>query len=279
MAYHHHLGTVVESQRDLNRFLQATGRSVGLTLDTGHAALGGIDALALIRDHPQRVAHVHCKDIRGRVFSRVKSENQSFLSGVISGMFTVPGDGDLEFAGVMQALAKIGYAAWVIVEAEQDPGVANPKSYASLGLEDSAPRGFGRQFARDGAFMSKLLIQSGTPDADGCVINITPESAGWRHIGFQVHRLEGGQELRGGTEDRETCLVVLAGTADIVIDEAHFEGIGHRSSVFDDAAPGAVYAPAGRTYSVAARGRSGVGGVFGAGQGRDARLAPLPPPK
>lgn len=135
MAYHHHLGTVVESQRDLNRFLQATGRSVGLTLDTGHAALGGIDPLALIRDHPQRVAHVHCKDIRGRVFSRVKSENQSFLNGVISGMFTVPGDGDLEFAGVMQALAKIGYAAWVIVEAEQDPGVANPKSYASLGLE------------------------------------------------------------------------------------------------------------------------------------------------
>jgi inosose dehydratase len=134
MAYHHHLGTVVESQLDLERFLKFTGPSVGLTVDTGHAALGGIDALALIRDHARRVAHVHCKDIRSRVFDQVKSESRSFLNGVISGMFTVPGDGDLEFAGVMQALAKIGYAGWVIVEAEQDPAVADPKVYAALGL-------------------------------------------------------------------------------------------------------------------------------------------------
>jgi inosose dehydratase len=135
MAYHHHLGTVVESQQDLDRFLDSTGRSVGLTVDTGHAALGGIDALALIQDHPRRVAHVHCKDFRSRVFQQVKSESRSFLSGVISGMFTVPGDGDLEFAGVMQALAKIGYAGWIIVEAEQDPAVATPKAYAALGLK------------------------------------------------------------------------------------------------------------------------------------------------
>jgi inosose dehydratase len=50
-------------------------------------------------------------------------------------MFTVPGDGDLEFQGVMHALAHIGYAGWMIVEAEQDPAVANPKSYAALGLK------------------------------------------------------------------------------------------------------------------------------------------------
>src|ERR1700677_2033134 len=101
--------------------------------------------------------------------------------------------------------------------------------------------------------MSKLLIQSGTPDATGRVLNITPESAGWRHIGFQVHRLAPTQIVRGGTGERETCLVVLAGTADISVDDQHFKDIGHRSSVFDDAAPGAVYAPAGRTYSVTAR--------------------------
>jgi inosose dehydratase len=134
MAYHHHLGTVVESQRDIDRFLESTGTSVGLTVDTGHAALGGIDTLALIRDHPRRVAHVHCKDIRSRVHDQAKSAGRSFLSGVISGMFTVPGDGDLEFAGVMQALAEIGYAGWIIVEAEQDPAVAIPKTYAALGL-------------------------------------------------------------------------------------------------------------------------------------------------
>ena len=135
MAYHHHLGTVVESQRDINRFLRSTGASVGLTVDTGHAALGGVDALALIHEHPQRVAHVHCKDIRSRIFERVQSDGRSFLNGVIGGMFTVPGDGDLEFAGVMQALAQIGYAGWIIVEAEQDPKVANPKTYAALGLK------------------------------------------------------------------------------------------------------------------------------------------------
>jgi len=135
MAYHHHLGTVVESQRDVDRFLEFTGRSVGLTLDTGHAALGGVDSIALIRRHPQRIAHLHCKDVRSHVFSRVKSARKSFLSGVLDGMFTVPGDGDLEFQSVMQALAHIGYAGWIIVEAEQDPAVANPKSYAALGLK------------------------------------------------------------------------------------------------------------------------------------------------
>ena len=135
MAYHHHMGTVVESQRDVDRFLEFTGRSVGLTLDTGHAALGGVDFLALIRGHPHRIAHVHCKDVRSAVFAQGKASGQSFLNGVLSGMFTVPGDGDLQFQGVMQALAHIGYAGWIIVEAEQDPAVANPKSYAALGLK------------------------------------------------------------------------------------------------------------------------------------------------
>jgi inosose dehydratase len=135
VAYHHHLGTVVESQRDLDRFFEATGPSVGLTLDTGHAALGGVDISALIRMHPHRLAHVHCKDIRTTVFRQVQSKDSSFLGGVLNGMFTVPGDGDLEFAVVMQALARVGYSGWVIVEAEQDPALANPKLYAALGLK------------------------------------------------------------------------------------------------------------------------------------------------
>jgi 5-deoxy-glucuronate isomerase len=102
--------------------------------------------------------------------------------------------------------------------------------------------------------VSKLLIQSGAPDEAGCVLNITPQSAGWRHIGFQVHRLTPKQVVRGGADERETCLVVLAGTADISIDGEIFADIGGRGSVFDDAAPGAVYAPAGRTYSVSPKG-------------------------
>jgi inosose dehydratase len=134
LAYHHHLGTVVESSEDIERFLQSTGPSVGMTIDTGHAALAGVDAVSLIRTHPQRVAHVHCKDIRGRVFRKIKAEGASFLRGVLDGMFTVPGDGDLDFRKVMQALAQIDYSGWIIVEAEQNPAIADPRTYGELGL-------------------------------------------------------------------------------------------------------------------------------------------------
>ena len=134
LAYHHHLGTVVESGEDLERFLESTGPSVGMTIDTGHAALGGVDAVWLIRTHPQRVTHVHCKDIRGEIFRKIKAEGASFLSGVLHGMFTVPGDGDIDFRKVVRALAAIGYSGWIIVEAEQDPAIADPRRYGELGL-------------------------------------------------------------------------------------------------------------------------------------------------
>lgn len=133
-AYHHHLGTAVESSEDIERFLGSTGSSVGMTIDTGHAALAGVDAVALIRAHPQRVAHVHCKDIRSKVFRKTNAEDASFLRGVLDGMFTVPGDGDLDFRKVMRALGEIGYSGWIIVEAEQDPGIADPRRYGELGL-------------------------------------------------------------------------------------------------------------------------------------------------
>jgi inosose dehydratase len=133
-AYHHHLGTVVETAEELDAFLFNTGESVGLTLDTGHAALGGIDPLALIRGTPGRIAHVHCKDVRRPAFDALVGSGGSFLDGVLHGMFTVPGDGDLDFAPVFQALADIRYSGWVIVEAEQDPAIADPRHYAQLGL-------------------------------------------------------------------------------------------------------------------------------------------------
>jgi inosose dehydratase len=133
-AYHHHLGTVVESSEDIEQFLKSTGPSVGLTLDTGHAALAGVDPVALILAHPQRVAHVHCKDVRGQVFRNIKTADGSFLHGVLDGMFTVPGDGDLDFSKVMQALAATGYSGWIIVEAEQDPAIADPRRYGEQGL-------------------------------------------------------------------------------------------------------------------------------------------------
>lgn len=135
LAYHHHLGTVVESGEELNRFLEATGDSVGLTLDTGHAALGGIDAVSVLRRAPERVVHVHCKDVRRGIFETILAENSSFLDGVLRGMFTVPGDGDLQFQPLFQELSDGGYSGWVIVEAEQDPAIADPRAFAMIGLE------------------------------------------------------------------------------------------------------------------------------------------------
>lgn len=135
LAYHFHLGTVVDREQDITRFVANTDRRVGFVVDTGHAALGGIDAEQLIRSHPDRVAHVHTKDVRRQVFDEVRKRNGSFLDGVLAGMFTAPGDGDLDFRGVARALIDIGYSGWVVVEAEQDPARADPRAYSRIGLD------------------------------------------------------------------------------------------------------------------------------------------------
>ena len=96
--------------------------------------------------------------------------------------------------------------------------------------------------------MPNLLLRPHAPDTDGCVLEVTPQSAGWQRVGFRVHHLSPGQVASGGEAGREACLVVLKGTADIVVESHRFEGLGGRSSVFEDAAPGAVYAPAGAKF-------------------------------
>lgn len=135
LAYHHHLGTVVEKREELDHFVATTGREVGLVLDTGHALYGGIDPVTVVRDHPERIAHVHCKDVRGARHRSFRGAGASFLDGVVGGMFTVPGDGDYDYNPFLQALAEIGYSGWIVVEAEQDPAVADPREYGRLGLE------------------------------------------------------------------------------------------------------------------------------------------------
>jgi 5-deoxy-glucuronate isomerase len=85
------------------------------------------------------------------------------------------------------------------------------------------------------------------------VLDITPQSAGWQRVGFRVNRLAAGQVAGGGERGREACVVVLTGTADISVDAEVFERIGGRSTVFEDASPGAVYVPAGMQFTVTAR--------------------------
>jgi inosose dehydratase len=133
MTFHHHMGTVVETEREIDLLMARTGDAVGLLFDTGHLHFAGGDVLATARRHGRRINHVHGKDIRADVLARLKAENWSFLKGVVEGVFTVPGDGTIDFAAVAKVLAEIGYSGWVVVEAEQDPQKANPLEMARIG--------------------------------------------------------------------------------------------------------------------------------------------------
>jgi inosose dehydratase len=134
LAYHHHMGTVVQSQEDIDTLMDATGAEVGLLLDTGHATFAGADPEALARCYALRIRHVHAKDVRALVCERAKTGNWSFLHAVLAGVFTVPGDGSIDFARVFHELRN--YSGWVILEAEQDPRIADPMTYASLGYKN-----------------------------------------------------------------------------------------------------------------------------------------------
>ncbi|HYE43915.1 MAG TPA: 5-deoxy-glucuronate isomerase [Caulobacteraceae bacterium] len=101
--------------------------------------------------------------------------------------------------------------------------------------------------------MPDLRIRPRAPDAAGVVLDVTPQSAGWTHVGFRVLRLEAGQTASGGEPERETCLVLVAGSADVEASGERFAEVGGRSTPFDDRAPGAVYVPAGSTWSATAR--------------------------
>lgn len=134
LVYHHHMGTIVQSRDDIDALMAATGPSVGLLLDTGHATWAGTDPAGLARDYRSRIFHVHTKDVRPDVRARSDKEDWSFLDSVLAGVYTVPGDGMVDFAAVFKALP--GYDGWVVVEAEQDPEKAPPLAYAKKGYAE-----------------------------------------------------------------------------------------------------------------------------------------------
>jgi inosose dehydratase len=136
IAYHHHMGTIVQSEADIDRLLATTGSNLKLLLDTGHAMFAGADPVALARRHRTRIAHVHCKDLRPSVMAGAIRHDRSFLDSVVAGVFTVPGDGSVDFPRVLAELP--GYDGWLVVEAEQDPERANPLAYARLGYDNLA---------------------------------------------------------------------------------------------------------------------------------------------
>jgi len=134
LAYHHHMGTIVQGEADIDALMDNTGPEVGLLLDTGHAQFAGADPAVLARRYASRVVHVHAKDVRAAVAERANADDWSFLRAVVAGVFTVPGDGCVPFAAVFRELRD--YSGWVVLEAEQDPEKADPFTYATLGLRN-----------------------------------------------------------------------------------------------------------------------------------------------
>lgn len=131
LTFHHHMGTVVQTEEEIDRFMDTVDPElVFLLFDSGHLSFAGIDPEKVLKRYVNRVKHVHLKDIREEMVKKSKNERWSFLKGVREGVFTVPGDGDVDFAPIFRILEDAGYEGWVVVEAEQDPAKANPLEYA-----------------------------------------------------------------------------------------------------------------------------------------------------
>jgi inosose dehydratase len=136
MAVHHHMATIIQTDSDIGHLMNHTGEAVGLLYDTGHCAYSGGDPLALVKKHVARIKHVHCKDNRRDKLIASMAADTSFLRAILAGVFTVPGDGSVDYPPILEVLARHGYSGWLVVEAEQDPKVAHPLTYAKMGYEN-----------------------------------------------------------------------------------------------------------------------------------------------
>ena len=135
LAYHHHMGTVIETQEDTIRLLENTDESVKLTLDTGHMLFAQGNSKKILEDFSSRIIHIHCKDIRKDVLDNSLKNDLSFRGAFLEGAFTVPGDGCIDYKPLFDILKTKNYSGWLVVEAEQDPAKANPFEYAKIGYK------------------------------------------------------------------------------------------------------------------------------------------------
>ncbi len=135
LAYHHHMGTVIQTEQDTIRLLENTDNSVKLVLDTGHMLFAQGDSLKILKEFYDRVIHIHCKDIRQKILENSLNKDLSFRDAFLDGAFTVPGDGCIDYKPLFDELKKKKYSGWLVVEAEQDPAKANPFEYAKIGYK------------------------------------------------------------------------------------------------------------------------------------------------
>lgn len=136
IVYHHHMGTLVQTQQEIDLLMEHTGDAVSLLLDTGHLTYAGGDPLQVAEKWAHRIGHVHCKDVRSAVLEESRIQDLSFLDSVLRGVFTVPGDGCIDYPAIFKVLKAADYSGWLVVEAEQDPAIALPLEYATLGYNN-----------------------------------------------------------------------------------------------------------------------------------------------
>ncbi|MGY0219422.1 myo-inosose-2 dehydratase [Endozoicomonadaceae bacterium StTr2] len=136
IAYHHHMGTVIQTEQEIDLLMENTGSAVGLLLDTGHLTYAGGDPVRVFNKHADRINHIHCKDVRSHVLDDALNRNLSFLDAVLNGVFTVPGDGCVDYPALFPHVGQSDYQGWLVVEAEQDPVIAHPLTYATMGAEN-----------------------------------------------------------------------------------------------------------------------------------------------
>ncbi len=133
LVYHHHMGTGVQTAQEIDRLMAGTDAAhVHLLYDTGHIYVSDGEYMSVLRRHIDRVRHVHFKDARLQVLSDCREQGRSFRDCFLSGMFTVPGDGCIDFSEAYDFLIENGYSGWIVIEAEQDPDVAHPLEYALI---------------------------------------------------------------------------------------------------------------------------------------------------
>ena len=135
LAYHHHMGSIIEAEADVDALMEGSSDQVTLCFDSGHLLFGGGDVMATLNRWANRVHHVHFKDIRPDIVADVRENDRSFLDAVIAGAFTVPGDGCIDFQAIANVLKGMNYEGWIVVEAEQDPAKAPPFEYSKMGYE------------------------------------------------------------------------------------------------------------------------------------------------
>lgn len=131
IVYHHHMGTGVQTTEEIDELMERTNKdNVSLLFDTGHLVVSGENPIEIFKKYEDRIKHIHFKDVRQEITEAVDKDNQCFLDGVRKGMFTVPGDGVIDFEPILNLIYQSNYSGWIVVEAEQDPSLANPFIYA-----------------------------------------------------------------------------------------------------------------------------------------------------